>query len=174
MQKPNPAALIDRLERFIETFPAVIASFNPDDIPYKPDPSSWSVLEIVCHMADEEAEDFPTRVFLTLQDPSIDWPPIDPEGWAISRDYASQDLQSQLTRWTTLRKHSIQQLRALKDPDWSHTKHHNHFGPMIAIDLLAAWSAHDALHLRQLAKRLHQLAPRDAGPNSTTKYAGDW
>lgn len=173
-QNPKPAGIIDRLERFTETFPAIVAAFHPDDIAWKPDPESWSVLEIVCHMADEEAEDFPTRVFLTLQDPSLDWPPIDPEGWAISRGYLAQDLQTQLARWTTLRTQSIKALRALENPDWSSTKQHNQFGPMVAIDLLGAWSAHDALHLRQLAKRLHQLASRDAGPDSTTRYAGDW
>ncbi len=173
-QNRNPAAIIDRLERFIETFPAIVSAFHPDDIAWKPDSESWSVLEIVCHMADEEAEDFPVRVFLTLNDPSLDWPPIDPEGWAISRDYLAQDHQTELSRWITLRKQNIKALRALKNPDWSSTKTHYQFGPMVAIDLLAAWSAHDALHLRQLAKRLHQLASRDAGHDSTTRYAGDW
>ena len=64
-------------------------------------------------------------------------------------------------------------LHALKDPDWSRFKEHPRFGPMIAGDLLAAWCAHDALHLRQLARRLHQLAQRDAA-GGTIRYAGDW
>ena len=43
----------------------------------------------------------------------------------------------------------------------------------IAGDLLAAWSAHDALHLRQISKRLYQIAQRDAGSYSV-QYAGEW
>jgi hypothetical protein len=36
-------------------------------------------------------------------------------------------------------------------------------GPIRAGDLLAAWAAHDAAHLRQIASRLIDLAKRDAG-----------
>jgi hypothetical protein len=39
--------------------------------------------------------------------------------------------------------------------------------------LLASWAAHDALHLRQIARRLHGLAARDAGPYGVA-YAGEW
>jgi hypothetical protein len=33
--------------------------------------------------------------------------------------------------------------------------------------------AHDYLHLRQIAKRMYQMAGRDAGEYST-RYAGEW
>ena len=170
----NPQALITRLAHFPITLHAIIDNFLPSDIRWQPEANSWSVLQIISHLADEESEDFPTRVFLTLEDPAKPWPPIDPEGWAISRDYQSNDLQTQLTRFTTLRAANIKKLSALQAPNWSNAHNHPAFGPMIASDLLAAWSAHDALHLRQLSKRLHQLANRDAGPNATTRYAGDW
>ncbi len=170
----NPGALINRLELFTTTFPALVCAFNPEDIKWKPDKESWSVLEIVCHMTDEEQEDFSLRVFSTLCNPDATWPPIDPQGWVESRNYASQDLDTQLDRWTQLRTDNINQLRSLTNPNWSNTMQHPHFGPMSAIGLLAAWSAHDALHLRQLARRLHQLAFRDANSDPTTRYAGDW
>ena len=166
-------ALIDRLKQFKTTFPAVVRNFSPVDTLWKPDPQSWSVLEIVGHMLDEEIEDFRTRVFMTLNDPEADWPPIDPQGWAVSKNYQSKDLQDQLTRWINERQSSLKQLTELKDPDWSSTKAHPHFGPMSAIGLLAAWCAHDALHLRQLARRLHQLAIRDANSDPAVRYAGD-
>ena len=57
--------------------------------------------------------------------------------------------------------------------DWSVAHHHPKFGPIAAGDLLAAWAAHDALHLRQIAKRLFELSLRDGAP-FTTRYAGDW
>ncbi|NUP91044.1 MAG: DinB family protein, partial [Candidatus Sumerlaeia bacterium] len=52
------------------------------------------------------------------------------------------------------------------------THRHPKAGPLRAGDLLAAWAAHDALHLRQIAKRLLDLARRDAG-GFKTDYAGD-
>jgi hypothetical protein len=36
---------------------------------------------------------------------------------------------------------------------------------------MASWAAHDALHLRQIAKRLYELTARDAGRYSAG-YAG--
>ncbi len=170
----DPDMLIGRLARFGHTLPAVVRCFSSNDIVWRPDPESWSVLEIVCHLADEEVEDFPVRVFLTLEDPGMDWPGIDPQGWAVSRAYQSRDLKGELARFVELRSHNIERLESLKNPDWSSTKVHPRFGAMVASDLLAAWCAHDALHLRQLSKRLFQLANRDGGEGSTTKYAGTW
>jgi DinB superfamily len=170
----DPDALIARLARFGHVLPAVARCFSDPDVLWMPDADSWSVLEIVCHLADEEHEDFPTRVFLTLEDPAQDWPGIDPEGWAISRGYQSRDLKVELARFVEARSANIERLGALKNPNWSSTKQHPKFGPMVASDLLAAWCAHDALHLRQLSKRLYQLANRDGGEGSTTRYAGTW
>lgn len=170
----DPDALIGRLARFGHTLPAVVRCFTSSDTLWRPDADSWSVLEIVSHLADEEAEDFPTRVFMTLEDPAIDWPGIDPEGWAASRGYQSRDLKEELARFAELRSANIEKLSALENPDWSSTKAHPNFGDMVASDLLAAWCAHDALHLRQLSNRLFQLANRDGGEWATTKYAGTW
>lgn len=39
--------------------------------------------------------------------------------------------------------------------------------------MLSCWCAHDALHLRQITKRLHQLALRD-GHDPELAYAGLW
>lgn len=176
LSKPSfhPDALIGRLARFGHTLPAVVRCFSDEDALWRPDEASWSALEIVCHMADEETEDFRTRVFMTLEDPTQDWPSIDPEGWAVSRKYQSRDLKGELARFVDERAKSIELLGALRDPDWASTKDHPKFGKMIAADLLAAWNAHDALHLRQLSKRLFQLANRDGGEGSTTRYAGTW
>lgn len=169
----DASLLIDRLARFGHTLPAVVRCFSDSDARWRPNDQSWSALEIVCHMGDEEKEDFRTRVLMTLKDPSEDWPSIDPVGWAIGRDYQSKDLKTELNRFVEARAESIELLNALADPDWSRFKEHPRFGRMIASDLLAAWCAHDALHLRQLAKRLHQLAERDAA-GGTIRYAGDW
>lgn len=170
----NPDDLICRLARFPNTLTAIADNFLESDIRWQPDANSWSVLQIISHLADEETEDFPVRVFSTLEDPTKPWPPIDPEGWAIARDYQSNNLNEQLARFTQFRAANIQRLQSLTNPNWPNTHNHPKLGPMIASDLLAAWCAHDALHLRQLTKRLHQLASRDAGPDSTTRYAGDW
>ncbi len=164
--------LIDSLERFADVFPAVVRRLRPDDARWRPDDGGWSILEIVAHLADEEIEDFRARLRLTLHDPEADWPPIDPEGWAIQRRYNEGGLDAALGRFVAARRESVAWLRGLQNPDYSQSHEHPR-GRLSAGDLLTAWVAHDALHLRQIAKRLYQITGRDAG-EFHADYAGQW
>ena len=168
----NTQRLIDRLAGFAETLPAAVARVPEADVRWRPEPGNWSILEIVAHLADEEIDDFRMRTELTLRDPELPWPPIDPEAAAVERRYNEADLGGTVGRFVTARHESIRWLQQLRDPDWSRTHHHK-LGDIRAGDVLAAWVAHDALHLRQIAKRLFQLTQRDAGDYSTA-YAGRW
>lgn len=165
--------LIASLERFGRMLPSVVDGITEADSRWKPSPSDWSVLEIVSHLADEEALDFGQRLRLVLADPNAAWPPIDPEGWAIERRYNEGDLPEAVKRFCKLRAESVVWLRSLGEPDWNTTYQHPQFGPFRAGDLFASWASHDCLHLRQISKRLYQLSERDAGEYSS-RYAGEW
>ena len=165
-------SLIDSLERFADILPAVVNGISVEDARWRPADGAWSILEIVTHMADEEVEDFPARLKRTLADPNQKWSPIDPQGWAVQRRYNDGDLAEQAQRFVSLRGESINWLRGLSDPDWSNMFVHPK-GEISAGDLLPSWAAHDALHLRQIAKRLFQMTQRDADEYSTS-YAGSW
>ncbi len=168
----NGQSLIDSLRRFADILPAVVNGISVEDARWRPEDGAWSILEIVTHMADEEVEDFPARLKSTLADPSQEWSPIDPQGWAVERRYNEGALSEQVQRFVSLRRESINWLRDLKNPNWSNTFVHPK-GEISAGDLLASWAAHDALHLRQIAKRLFQMTQRDADEYSTS-YAGSW
>jgi hypothetical protein len=165
--------LIGSLERFGLILPAVVRGMTQDDGRWKPPDGAWSVLEIVCHLADEEEFDFRQRVQMTLKNPLDNWPAIAPEQWAVERRYNEGRLEAAVSRFEALRRESVSWLRAVEYPDWSRTHQHPKIGPMRAGDLLASWVAHDALHLRQIAKRMYQMAARDAGGYSI-RYAGEW
>ncbi len=169
----NSDALIDRLARFPDALRAAVGVVSEADARWKPESGAWSILEIVCHLADEEADDFRARVFSTLRDPDAEWPGIDPEAWARDRGYNGRSLLSEVSRFVAERGKSVGWLRDVSRADWSRAYRHPKAGAIRAGDLLGAWAAHDALHLRQIAKRLHELAARDAGEYSTG-YAGEW
>lgn len=169
----KPAPLIDRLERFASVIPPLVQHLPLADVRYKPSTGAWSILEILCHLADEEVEDFRARTRLTLESPETPWPKIDPEAAARDRKYNDQDPAQALDRFVRERAASIAWLRALQSPDWSRSHNHPKVGPVPAGMLLASWAAHDALHLRQIAKRLYELAGCDGTPHSV-RYAGDW
>jgi hypothetical protein len=170
----NAAIVIDRLERFPPVLAGLVGMVSDPQARFKPLSGAWSILEIVCHLGDEEVDDFRTRLRLALDDPKAEWPPIDPEGWARDRGYNQQDLHAALERFTGERAASVAWLRSLRSPDWGATVTRP-FGTMRAGDLLAAWAAHDALHIRQVAKRLYELAGEDGKPEGyVVRYAGEW
>lgn len=169
----NSEALIKRMRSTPGALKLQVENLAPGDASWRPDGGGWSILEIINHMADEEVDDFRTRLRLTLENPSQAWPGIDPEGWARERDYNDRDLAESIIRFDAARAESLAWLESLTDPDWSRVYEHPKLGPIRAGDLLAAWCAHDALHIRQIAKRLFQLTQRDAGDYSTG-YAGVW
>ena len=165
--------LIDSLARFRDVLPALVKGIADTDVRWRPASGNWSILEVVGHLADEEVEDFRTRLRLTLEDPTRPWPPIDPEGAAVQRKYNEASLPEVVGRFVTERDTSVAFLRSLRAPDWSQAYEHPKLGPIQAGEVLAGWVAHDHLHTRQIAKRLFEIAARDASPYET-RYAGQW
>jgi uncharacterized damage-inducible protein DinB len=149
------------------------AALSEEDARVKPDPQSWSIVEVINHLYDEEREDFRQRLDLTLHQPEADWPPIDPDGWVTSRAYQQRDLQQSLDNFAAERQRSIAWLQALRDPDWDRAHTHLSGFVLSAGDLLSAWVAHDLLHLRQLIELRYHLATGHAQPYAV-EYAGDW
>jgi hypothetical protein len=68
MHLPN---LIASLERFGRMLPAIVRDVSADDSQWKPPDGAWSILEIVCHLADEEEFDFRARLELTLTEANV-------------------------------------------------------------------------------------------------------
>lgn len=171
----NLSEVLPRLEHTPAALRILLATIPEADARWKPPSGAWSILEIVVHLADEEGQDFRTRLRLTLESPEAPWPPIDPEGWARDRAYNTRNLLDELNRFTIERGESVRWLRSLASPDWSRAHPHPKFGPIAAGTLMVSWAAHDALHLRQVAKRLFELASRDGEAEGfVTRYAGEW
>lgn len=139
---------------------------------WKPDQTSWSILEVACHLLDEEREDFRVRLDITLHRSDEAWPGIDPEGWVTKRRYNDQDPARVLGSFLREREASLAWLQELADPDWEAT-YAAPWGPIRAGDLLAAWVAHDLLHLRQLVELQWAYIGEQVAPYST-RYAGVW
>lgn len=170
--------MIDRLERFPQSVTALLSGVAAEDARWRPGPDHWSMLEIVCHLVDEDLDDFGTRLRMTLEAPDADWPRIDPVAAATERNYRLRDLETVLREFRAVRRTEVAWLRTIQELDFAveatHPRlKHPSLGSLRAGDLLAAWCAHDALHLRQLARRLHELTAVRSGAFDVG-YAGDW
>lgn len=172
----QPTNLIHRLASFPPILRACCQPLSPEDSGWKPSPAHWSIAEIVAHMLDEEIRDFRPRLRLTLElGEQAEWVLNDPEANVREIGNRPEKVAAMLDAFERERADSVAWLRSL-DPaatDWNRHKLHPKFPPITCADLLASWAAHDALHLRQIAKRLYQLAQRDA-PNADINYAGEW
>lgn len=163
--------MIATLKSNRKLFKKVFENIDIELARWKPAPDKWSMLEVLCHLYDEERDDFRMRLSLILKDPELKWPPINPDQKAIDEDYNSKDLAEMLEKFSGERKASIEWLKSIDNPDWDSEKSHPVAGSLKAGDLLAAWVMHDFLHLRQLANILIQHTAAAAKPYST-KYAG--
>ena len=65
----KPIEIIHQLESNRLVFQSLLSGRNKEEYTFKPDNESWSILEILCHLIDEEREDFKTRIRNTLDTP---------------------------------------------------------------------------------------------------------
>ncbi len=152
---------------------ALLTGWTNEAVRWRADPASWSLLEVACHLLDEEREDFRQRIELTFHTPETEWPPIDPEGWVTARNYNSRDFAAVVADFQAERQASLDWLAALQAPDLERARRHPQGFVLRAGDLLAAWVAHDSLHLRQIIELRYALTARRAAPFSV-EYAGEW
>ena len=165
--------MINRLEQIPDSLAVLLADLSADDARWRPSESDWSILEIICHLIDEDLDDFGTRLRMTLEAPEAEWPEIDPQAAAKTRGYRDRDLRTMLHQLRAVRRTEVNWLHTVADQDFFIEKSQPTFETIRAGDILAAWCAHDDLHLRQIARRLHEMTTHKAGPFATD-YAGDW
>ncbi|MFN2185327.1 MAG: DinB family protein [Anaerolineae bacterium] len=139
---------------------------------WRPDPDSWSMLEVINHLLDEEREDFRVRLDYILHRPGQPAPPIDPGGWVAKREYNQRDPDASLAQFLSEREASIAWLRELSAPDWDAT-YKAPWGSISAGDIFVSWVAHDLLHMRQLVELHWTYTTAEAAPYRPD-YAGDW
>jgi hypothetical protein len=155
-----------------QTIKSLTRALSADQARWKPDSDSWSVLEVVNHLYDEERQDFRVRLDCILHRPDQPWPPINPQGWVTERAYNQRDLSRSVGNFVRERRKSLVWLKGLQSPDWQASVT-SPFGKFSAGDMLAAWAAHDLLHLRQLVG-LHWAYLLQSASPFRVNYAGDW
>ncbi|MGD8625884.1 MAG: DinB family protein [Anaerolineae bacterium] len=161
-----------QMESNVTAIQALARGVSDEQARWRPGPDDWSLLEVINHLHDEEIEDFKAHLDLILHHPGEPWPAIDPQGWVTQRGYNQRDPASSLGHFLRAREASLRWLKELPAPDWQAT-YQAPFGPIRAGDMLAAWVAHDLLHLRQIVELHWTYTNRQVRPYGT-RYAGPW
>jgi hypothetical protein len=164
--------IITELSRNKEIFNALLFGKNRNEYLYKPATDKWCMVEVLCHLVDEEKEDFRTRVEYVLRNPLETLPTFDPTVWPETRNYLGQDFNKKLDEFLTERVKSTDWLKGLVEPKWKNANHHPEAGPRSAEYFLANWLAHDYIHIRQLNRLAFEYLQKDS--NNVLSYAGNW
>ena len=142
-----------RMERTVNDYAAVVKNVPDAQLTKRPDPENWSAKEVVCHVRDIE-ESFMMR-FLSLM--AMDDPkflPVEPERWAVDRQYQRNDVQEALAAFKTRREETLRVLRSLKPEQWERGGIHATRGRMTLKDFVELMAWHDDNHLDQLKRAL--------------------
>ncbi|MDQ3248647.1 MAG: DinB family protein, partial [Chloroflexota bacterium] len=162
----NQLAVVHQLAANAENTRHLLSEVADEQARWQPTNDDWSMLEVINHVIDEEREDFRTRLDYTLHKPGQPWPAIDPAGWVTARRYNERNLAQSLQNFLKEREQSVAWLERLVTPAWHNAETHPAGFTLTAGDLLAAWLAHDFLHLRQLVELRYLYHAQAVAPYS--------
>ena len=168
----NLANILESLASNRQVFEHLLSGLSKETCMWKPGSDKWCLLEIVCHLYDEEREDFRARVKHVLETPEKSFPPFDPIGMVSTRSYIEQNYQEMVTKFLVERAFSVDWLKSLQAPRWDNATTHMRIGPMSGRLLLNNWLAHDYLHFRQITRLKYQFLQSQSGEDLS--YAGVW
>jgi len=154
-----------------EAIRALTASISEHQARWHPDPDAWSILDVINHLTYEDAHDFQDRLDLILHRPHETWASGE-SARGVTEQSRQLRLEQALAAFLTVRKASLDWLEALEAPKWE-TAYEAPFGEIKAGDVLAAWVAHDLLHVRQLTELHWRYLVQEVEPYRL-RYAGSW
>ncbi|MEX0273680.1 MAG: DinB family protein [Flavobacteriaceae bacterium] len=164
--------LIDQLSHSATVFSSLLKDVGPGLQSYRQERDRWNLLEIICHLCDEEVLDFRARILLALTENGAVPIPIDPEGWPREHNYAEQDFDERLRTFLAEREVSVQTLKGNVEANWNQCIGHPVLGALSARYLLTNWLAHDYHHIRQINTIKYAYLKERTG--SDLGYAGKW
>lgn len=93
--------ILDEARRELARLPAVldalVGGLDEASARTRPAPGEWSPVEILCHLRDEETEDFGARLRVIVEGRG-EFAPIDPERWVEERRYREASCYPRTTR----------------------------------------------------------------------------
>jgi hypothetical protein len=164
--------LYQELQNSTEMIRALLSGITQEEAGFKPNANSWSILEVICHLHDEECEDFREHLDFILHRQNEEYHVIDPQSWVKERRYNEQDFRMMQEKFFAERNKSFEWLKGISNSDWDTTST-SQYGSVTAGEMFSCWVAHDNLHIRQLVELRRKRIENITQPYPI-EYAGDW
>lgn len=118
---------------------------------FKPAADTWSIREIIAHLADSEAHAY-IRARRILAEPGRDVIAFDQDLWARELDYSAQEPDDALEFFRLARRMTTALLRRQPEEAWHRTTHHPERGEITLDDWLEGFTRHPEAHLEQITR----------------------
>lgn len=127
----------------------LISAISPTLIVRRPEETRWSVLEIVCHLADAELlASARIRRIITQDRPQL-WG-YQQEQWATALGYRHRRIETVMARFALLRRENAELIEGLAEEIWRQTGAHDVYGTLSLEQLIDDYLTHTAKHLEQI------------------------
>lgn len=129
---------------------------TPKQLKWKPEPTKWSIAEIVAHLADVEiVASWRMRSIVGASGTTIQ--PFDQDAWASAFQYAKRDPKQSLEVFRVLRENNLAMLKALPPETWENYGMHLERGKETIAHLARMFAGHDTNHVLQIESIVAQL-----------------
>ncbi|MBV6433060.1 MAG: hypothetical protein IANPNBLG_03225 [Bryobacteraceae bacterium] len=143
------ADLLERFRRGGELLAVVTTGAAGKELDWAPDPGTWSVRQIACHLSDSEivgADRF--RRVIAEDNPALI--AFDQEAWAARLDYQKRKFSHAIEMFRRMRGENYELLKDLPEEIYQRRGNHNELGEISLLDLLRIYAEHAEAHARQI------------------------
>ena len=141
--------LLERYRRGAELVAVAITGAAGPELDFKGGPESWSVRQIVAHLADAEAANV-VRLRQVIAEDNPTLVPWDQNAWAERTNYGKRKPSQALETMRQLRGDNYELLKDLPEETYSRTGNHLKRGVMSLLDLLRLFAEHAEAHAAQI------------------------
>ncbi len=119
----------------------------------RPDAETWSILEIVSHVADAELVGG-YRIRAILGAPGTQISGFDQDRWVTALHYDKRNLEKALEQYTALRAANVALLKTLTPAQWKQYGIHSERGKESVETIARMFAGHDLNHFSQIERIL--------------------
>lgn len=123
---------------------------------FKPTADSWSVCEILIHLADSEVHGY-VRGRMIIAEPGSTIMEYDQDRWSTALFYREMDHQGALKLFGILRENMAATLRKIDEEVWHHYVMHPRSGKITLLDWIQLYIDHVDIHLHQINRNLYDF-----------------
>jgi hypothetical protein len=132
------------------------AGLTPSQLTWRPEPTKWSIAEIIAHLADAEIV-VSWRMRSIIGESGITIQPFDQDQWASAFKYRNRDAKRSLEFFRVLRENNLSMLKEIAPEVWDNYGMHLERGKESIAHLSRLFAGHDRNHLLQIERIVKSL-----------------